>query len=56
MTRKQRRRISEFIRGYRAGYTFHPLHPSKLVGLSSDFLRGYYTARRDHKDHEQPLY
>lgn len=57
MRKKEYRKQMEFIQGYRQGY-FHrnALHTDQIRAKSEPYKRGYYEARRDLKDGEQPLY
>ena len=56
MTRKQYRRKIDFIKGYKMGYQWKALHPTKLQAANPDYKRGYYEARKDFRQCEPPLY
>ena len=56
MTRKQYRRKMDFMKGYRRGYQWKALHPTKLQAQNADYKRGYYEARKDFRQGEPPLY
>lgn len=57
MTKKDYRKRSEFIRGYRQGYQSMYTRQREKTLMKNDYFRaGYYEARRDRKDGEQPLY
>ena len=56
MKRKQYRRKTDFILGYRRGYQERGIPSKILQTMSEDFKRGYIEGRRDFRECETALY
>ncbi len=56
MTKKQRRRKTEYIKGYRRGYQKRGLTLSAYHDKNEDYKRGYREGRKDYREDEPALY